>query len=141
MLRNFLIFFLYGCSDCGYISFNKEKARGTCVFSSKISHTVLNLPQVQTLLHFSGSVKGQSEDSAAIESVGLLYEQESSSFIDPETVNYNLDLPATSKEIIEEAQISSKSTEYESSQFDLDEDIELEEVKGLCLNLYIHLEH
>jgi hypothetical protein len=61
--------------------------------------------------------------------------------LDPETVNYNLDLPATSKEIIEEAQISSKSTEYESSQFDLDEDIELEEVEDLCLDLYIHLEH
>ena len=111
MLRNFHIFFWYGCSDCGYISFNKEKACGTCVLSSKISHKVLNPPQEKILLHFSGSVKGQSEDSAAIESVGLLYEQESSSFIDPETVNYNLDLPATSKEIIEEAQISSKSRE------------------------------
>ena len=42
-------------------------------------------------------------------------------------------MPATSEEIIEKAQISSKSTEYESIQFHLDEDIELEEVEGLGL--------
>jgi hypothetical protein len=90
-------------------------------------------PQEKILLHFAGSVRGQSEKSPAIERVGLLDEQEPSSFIDPETVNFNLYLPATSEETIEEAQISSKSTEYESIQFQLDEDIELEEVEGLGL--------
>ena len=123
------------CSGCGYISFKKEKACGACGFKFKKStQGSQSLAGKESFTIFAGSVKGQSEDSSAIESVGLLDEQEPTSFIDPETGNFNLDLPATSEEIIEEAQISSKNTEYESLEFDLDEDIELEEVEGLDLH-------
>ena len=120
------------CSGCGYISFKKEKACGACGFKFKKStQGSQSLAGKESFTIFAGSVKGQSEDSSAIESIGLLDEQESTSFIDPETGNFNLDLPAISEEIIEEAQISSKNTEYESLEFDLGEDIELEEVEGL----------
>ena len=123
------------CSGCGYISFKKEKDCGACGFKFKKStQGSQSLAGKESFTIFAGSVKGQSEDSSAIESVGLLDEQEPTSFIDPETGNFNLDLPATSEEIIEEAQISSKNTEYESLEFDLDEDIELEEVEGLDLH-------
>ena len=123
------------CSGCGYISFKKEKACGACGFKFKKStQGSQSLAGKESFTIFTKSVKGQREDNSAIESVGLLDEQEPTSFIDPETGNFNLDLPATSEEIIEEAQISSKNTEYESLEFDLDEDIELEEVEGLDLH-------
>ena len=123
------------CSGCGYISFKKEKDCGACGFKFKKStQGSQSLAGKESFTIFAKSVKGQSEDNSAIESVGLLDEQEPTSFIDPETGNFNLDLPATSEEIIEEAQISSKNTEYESLEFDLDEDIELEEVEGLDLH-------
>ena len=122
------------CSGCGYISFKKEKDCGACGFKFKKStQGSQSLAGKESFTIFTKSVKGQREDNSAIESVGLVDEQEPTSFIDPETGNFNLDLPATSKEIIEEAQISSKNTEYESLEFDLDEDIELEEVEGLGL--------
>ena len=120
------------CSGCGYISFKKEKDCGACGFKFKKStQGSQSLAGKESFTIFAGSVKGQSEDSSAIESVVLLDEQEPTSFIDPETGNFNLDLPVTSEEIIEEAQISSKNTKYESLEFDLGEDIELEEVEGL----------
>ena len=123
------------CSGCGYISFKKEKDCGACGFKFKKSTQVIqSLVGKESFTIFAKSVKGQSEDNSAIESVGLLDEQEPTSFIDPETGNFNLNLPATSEEIIEEAQISSKNTEYESLEFDMDEDIELEEVEGLDLH-------
>ena len=123
------------CSGCGYISFKKEKDCGACGFKFKKStQGSQSLAGKESFTIFTKSVKGQREDNSAIESVGLVDEQEPISFIDPETGNFNLDLPATSKEIIEEAQISSKNTEYESLEFDLDEDIELEEVEGLDLH-------
>ena len=123
------------CSGCGYISFKKEKDCGACGFKFKKStQGSQSLAGKESFTIFAKSVKGQSEDNSVIESVGLLDEQEPTSFIDPETGNFNLDLPATSEEIIEEAQISSKNTEYESLEFDLDEDIELEEVEGLDLH-------
>ena len=123
------------CSGCGYISFKKEKDCGACGFKFKKStQGSQSLAGKESFTIFTKSVKGQREDNSAIESVGLLGEQEPTSFIDPETGNFNLDLPATSEEIIEEAQISSKNTEYESLEFDLDEDIELEEVEGLDLH-------
>ena len=120
------------CSGCGYISFKKEKDCGACGFKFKKStQGSQSLAGKESFTIFAGSAKGQSEDSSAIESIGLLDEQEPTSFIDPETGNFNLDLPATSEEIIEEAQISSKNTKYKSLEFDLGEDIELEEVEGL----------
>ena len=89
------------CSDCGYISFKKEKACGACGFKFKKStQGSQSLAGKESFTIFAGSVKGQSEDSSAIESVGLLDEQETTSFIDPETGNFNLDLPANSEEII-----------------------------------------
>ncbi|HIJ49529.1 MAG TPA: hypothetical protein HPP54_00465 [Nitrospinae bacterium] len=122
------------CLDCGYISFKKEKACGACGFKFKNStQSSQPLAGKESFSIFSGSVRGQSEDSPTIESVGLLDEKEPSSFIDPETGNFNLDLPATSEDLIEESQISSGSTEYEPMEFDLDKDIELEEVEGLGL--------
>jgi hypothetical protein len=123
------------CSGCGYISFKKEKACGACGFKFKKStQDSQSLAGKEPFTIFAGSVKGQSEESSAIESFGLLDEQEPTSFIDPETGNFNLDLPATSEEIIEEAQISSKNTEYESLEFDLDDDdVELEDLEGLSL--------
>ncbi len=122
------------CSDCGYISFKKEKACGACGFKFKKStQSSQSLAGKESFSIFAGSVKGQIEDSPAIESVGLLDEQEPTSFIDPETGDFNLDLPVTSEETIEEAQISPENTEYEPLEFDLDEDIELEEVEGLGL--------
>ena len=123
------------CSGCGYISFKKEKDCGACGFKFKKStQGSQSLAGKESFTIFAKSVKGQSEDNSTIESVGLFDEQEPTSFIDPETGNFNLDLPATSEEIIEEAQISSKNTEYESLEFDLDEDIELEEAEGLDLH-------
>ena len=123
------------CSGCGYISFKKEKDCGACGFKFKKStQGSQSLAGKESFTIFTKSVKGQREDNSAIESVGLFDEQEPTSFIDPETGNFNLDLPASSEEIIEEAQISSKNTEYESLEFDLDEDIELEEVEGLDLH-------
>jgi len=122
------------CSDCGYISFKKEKACGACGFKFKKStQSSLSLAGKESFSIFAGSVKRQSEDSPAIESVGILDEQEPSSFIDAETGNFNLDLPEITKGTIEEAQIPSENIEYESLEFDLDEDIELEEVEGLGL--------
>ena len=89
------------CSGCGYISFKKEKACGACGFKFKKStQSSQSLAGKESFTIFAGSVKGQSEDSSAIESVGLLDEQEPTSFIDTETGNFNLDLPATSEEII-----------------------------------------
>jgi hypothetical protein len=122
------------CSDCGYISFKKEKACGACGFKFKKSaQGSQSLAGKESFSIFTGSVKGQSEESPAIESVGILDEQQPSSFIDPETGNFNLDLPVTSEETIVEAQISSENTDYESLEFDLHEDIELEEIEGLGL--------
>jgi hypothetical protein len=122
------------CSDCGYISFKKEKACGACGFKFKKSaQGSQSLTGKESFSIFAGSVKGESEESPAIESVGILDEQEPSSFIDPETGDFNLNLPETSEEILEEVQISSENTDYESLEFDLDEDIELEEIEGLGL--------
>ena len=89
------------CSGCGYISFKKEKDCGACGFKFKKStQGSQSLAGKESFTIFAKSVKGQSEDNSAIESVGLLDEQETTSFIDPETGNFNLDLPATSEEII-----------------------------------------
>ena len=122
------------CSDCGYISFKKEKACGACGFKFKKSaQGSQSFAGKESFSIFAGSVKGQSEESSAIESVGILDEQEPSSFIDPETGDFNLNLPDTSEEALEEEQVSSENTDYESMEFDLDEDIELEEIEGLGL--------
>jgi hypothetical protein len=122
------------CSDCGYISFKKEKACGACGFKFKKSaQSSQSLAGKESFSIFAGPVNGKSEESPAIESVGILNEQEPASFIDPETGNFNLDLPVTSEESKVEAQISSENTDYESMGFDLDEDIELEEIEGLGL--------
>jgi hypothetical protein len=122
------------CSDCGYISFKKEKACGACGFKFKKStQSSQSLAGKESFTIFANSAKEQSKDSPAIESVGILDEQEPSSFIDPETGDFNLNLPETSEETLVEAQISSESTDYESLEFDLDEDIELEEIEGLGL--------
>jgi hypothetical protein len=122
------------CSDCGYISFKKEKACGACGFKfKKTAPGSQSLAGKESFSIFAGSPKVQSKDSPAVESVGLLEEQEPITFIDPETGDFNLDLAATSEETIEEAQIPSENTEYESMEFDLHEDIELEEVEGLGL--------
>ena len=94
------------CSDCGYISFKKEKACGACGFKFKKStQGSQSLVGKESFSIFAGSVKGQSEESPAVESVGILDEQEPSSFIDPETGDFNLDLPVTSEETLVEAQI------------------------------------
>ena len=122
------------CSDCGYISFKKEKACGACGFKFKKStQSSQSLAGKESFSIFAGSAKGQSEDSPAMESVSILDEQDPSSFIDSETGDFNLDLPEITKEKIEEAQISSENTEFKSLEFDLDADIELEEVEGLGL--------
>jgi hypothetical protein len=122
------------CTECGYISFKKEKACGACSFKFKKStQGSQSLSGKESFSIFAGSVKGQSEESSAIESIGLLDEQESTSFIDPKTGDFNLDLPESSEETIEETQVSSENTEYQPMEFDLDEDIELEEVEGLGL--------
>jgi hypothetical protein len=122
------------CSDCGYISFKKEKACGACGFKFKKStQSSQSLAGKESFSIFAGSAKGQSEESPAVESVGVLDEQEPSSFIDPETGDFNLDLPETTEETVNEAQIASENTDYESMEFDLDEDIELEEIEGLGL--------
>jgi hypothetical protein len=120
------------CSDCGYISFKKEKACGACGFKFKKStQSSQSLAGKESFSIFAGSEKGQSEDSPAIESVSILDEQDPSSFIDSETGDFNLDLPETPEETIEEAQISSENTEYKSLEFDID--AEIEEVEGLGL--------
>jgi hypothetical protein len=111
------------CSGCVYISFKEEKAWACGFKFKKSTQSSQSLAGKESFTIFAGSVKGQSEDSSSIDSVGLLDEQDTTSFIDPETGNFNLDLPATSEEIIEEAQISSENTEYESLEFDLDGDI------------------
>jgi hypothetical protein len=122
------------CSDCGYISFKKEKACGACGFKFKKSaQGSQSIAGKESFSIFAGSVKGESEESPAIESVGILDEQTPASFIDSETGDFNLDLPVTSEEILEEAQVPSENTDYESLEFDLDEDIELEEIEGLGL--------
>lgn len=126
------------CSGCGYISFKKEKACGACGFKFKKSaQSAASLARKESFSIFAGSAKeqGQNEDPSAMESVGLLEDQESVSFIDPETGDFNLDLPETSNETIEKTQVSSnaETPEFEPLDFDLDADIELEEVEGLGL--------
>ena len=126
------------CSGCGYISFKKEKACGACGFKFKKSaQSAASLARKESFSIFAGSAKeqGQNEDPSAMESVGLLEDQESVSFIDPETGDFNLDLPETSNETIEKTQVSSnaETPEFEPLDFDLNADIELEEVEGLGL--------
>ena len=122
------------CSDCGYISFKKEKACRSCGFKFKKStQSSQSLAGKETFSIFAGSEKGQSEDSLVVENVGLLDEQEPASFIDPETGDFNLDLSDTSEETINEPPVSSENTEYQSMEFNTYEDIELEEIEGLGL--------
>lgn len=68
-----------------------------------------------------------SEDSPVIESVGLLDEQEPSSFINPETGNFNLDLPETSEEIIEEADTTETASLSLDTAVDLIEELAIDE--------------
>ena len=122
------------CSDCGYISFKKEKACRSCGFKFKKStQSSQSLAGKETFSIFAGSEKGQSEDSPVVENVGLLDEQEPATFIDPETGDFNLDLPDTSEEMTNEPPVSSENTEYQSMEFNMYEDIELEEIEGLGL--------
>jgi hypothetical protein len=122
------------CSDCGYISFKKEKACRSCGFkfkkSTRSSHL---LTGKETFSIFAGSEKRQSEDSSVVENVGLLDEQEPAPFINPETGDFNLDLPDTSEEKTNEPPVSSENTGYQSMEFNMYEDIELEEIEGLGL--------
>ena len=75
------------CSDCG-----------ACGFKFKNStQSSQSLVKKESFSIFTGPAKGQSQDSPAIESVGLLDEQEPSAFIDFEKDNFNLDLSATSR--------------------------------------------
>jgi hypothetical protein len=122
------------CSDCGYISFKKEKACRSCGFKFKKStQGSQSLTGKETFSIFAGSEKGQSEDSPVVENVGLLDEQKPATVIDPETGDFNLDLPDTSEETINESPVSSENTEYQSMEFNTYEDIELEEIEGLGL--------
>jgi hypothetical protein len=122
------------CSDCGYISCKKEKACRSCGFKFKKStHSAQSLAEKEIFSIFTGSEKGQSEVSPLVENVGLLDEQEPATFIDLETGDFNLDLPDTSEETINESLVSSENTEYQSMEFNTYEDIELEEIEGLGL--------
>jgi hypothetical protein len=125
------------CSDCGYISFKKEKACRSCGFKFKKStQSSQLLAGKETFSIFAGLAKGQSEENPVIESVSILDEQEPAPFIDPETGDFNLDLPDTSEETINDPLVSSGKTEYQSTEFNIYEDIELEaleEVEGLGL--------
>jgi hypothetical protein len=122
------------CLDCGYISFKKEKACRSCGFMfNKSTQSLQSLAGKETFSIFGGSEKGQSEDSSVVENVGLLDEQEPATFIDPETGDFNLDLPDTSEETTKESPVSSESTEYQSIEFNTYENIELEEIEGLGL--------
>ena len=122
------------CLDCGYISFKKEKACRSCGFKFKKStQGSQSLTGKETFSIFAESETGQSENSPVVENVGLLDEQEPATFIDPETGDFNLDLPDTSEETINESPVSSENTEYQSMEFNTYEDIELEEIEGLGL--------
>ena len=112
------------CSDCGYISFKKEKACRSCGFKFKKStQSLQSIAVKETFSIFAGSEKGQSENSPVIENVGLLDEQEPATFIDPETGDFNLDLPDTSEGTTNEPPVSSEKTEYQSMEFNIYEDI------------------
>jgi hypothetical protein len=114
------------CSDCGYISFKKEKTCRSCGFKfKKPTQSSQLLAGKETFSIFVGSEKGQN--------VGLLDEQEPATFIDPETGDFNLDLPDTSGETTNEPPVSSENTEYQSMEFNIYENIELEEIEGLGL--------
>jgi hypothetical protein len=122
------------CSDCGYISFKKEKACRSCGFKFKKStQSSQSLAGKETFSIFAGSEKGQSENSPVVENVGLLNEEEPATFIDPETGDFNLDLPDTSEKMINESPVSSENTEYLSMELNTYGDIELEEIEGLGL--------
>jgi hypothetical protein len=122
------------CSDCGYISFKKEKACRSCGFKFKNStQSSQSLTGKETFSIFAGSEKGQSEDSPVVENIGLLDEQEPATFIDPATGDFNLDLPDTSEETTNEPPVSSENIEYQSMELNMYEDIELEEIEGLGL--------
>jgi hypothetical protein len=122
------------CSDCGYISFKKEKACRSCGFKFKnFTQSSQSSAGKETFSIFAVSEKGQSEDSPVVENIGLLDEQEPTTFIDPETGDFNLDLPDTLEETTNESPVSSENTEYQSIEFNMYEDIELEEIEGLGL--------
>jgi hypothetical protein len=122
------------CLDCGYISFKKEKICRSCGFKFKKStQSSQSLAGKKIFSIFAGSEKGKSEDSPVIENVGLLDEQEPATFIDPETGDFNLDLPDTSEETTIEPPVSSENTEYHSMELNMYEDIEIEEIEGLGL--------
>ena len=122
------------CLDCGYISFKKAKACRSCGFKFKKStQSSQSLAGKETFSIFAGSEKGQSEYSPVVENVGLLDEQEPATFIDPETGDFNLDLPDTSEETINESPVSSENTESQYMEFNTYENIELEEIEGLGL--------
>jgi len=126
------------CPECSYISFKIEKACGACGFKFKKTERRPTLAGKESFSIFTGpAVKEQEhkEDSASMESVGVLEEQ--GSFVDPETGEFNLDLPEIGEETVEEAQISSdpEITEYEPLDFDPDADIDLGEVEVEGLGL------
>jgi hypothetical protein len=122
------------CSDCGYISFKKEKACRSCGFKFKKStQSSQSIAGKKSFSIFAGSEKRQSENSPLVENVGLLDEQELDTFIDPKTGDFNLDLPDTSEETTIKSPVSSENTEYQSMEFNIYEDIELEEIEGLGL--------
>jgi hypothetical protein len=122
------------CSGCGYISLKKDKVCRSCGFKfKKFTQSLQSIAGKETFSIFAGSAKRQSEDSPAVEIVGLLDEQEPTSFIDTETGDFNLDLPDTSEETTNEPPISSKNTGYQSMEFNMYENIELEEIEGLGL--------
>ena len=122
------------CSDCGYISFKKEKACRSCGFKFKKSTQSLHSIGVkETFSIFAGSEKGQIEVSPVVENVGLLDEQEFTPFIDPETGDFNLDLPDTSEETTNQPPVSPENKKYQPMEFNIYEDIELEEIEGLGL--------
>jgi hypothetical protein len=122
------------CSDCGYISFKKEKECRSCGSKfTKSTQSSQSLAGKETFSIFAESETGQSENSPVVENVGLLDEQEPAPFIDPLTGDFNLDLPDTSEETTNEPPVSSENTEYQSMEFNIYEDIELEEIEGLGL--------
>ncbi len=126
------------CPDCNYISFKIEKACGACGFKFKKTERRPTLAGKESFSIFAGPAvkeQEQKEDSTSQESVGVLEEQDS--FVDPETGDFNLDLPEIGEETVEEAQISSdpEVTEYEPLDFDPDADIDLGEVEVEGLGL------
>lgn len=128
------------CPECGYISFKISKTCGACGFKFKKAKNLPALTGKESFYIFGGPPEVKKEEALeenSPENVAVLEKEEPESFIDPETGDFNLDLPEIQEGEIEEAQIPTDQevSEFEPLEFDPNADIDLGEVEVEGLGL------